>query len=113
MTRSIAIMIAALIVAAISSAQAQRETRSMVSPSGLSCGKWTDTLKRPYEHEVYKGWVLGYLSGVNSESTGTDFMQGRDAEGLTAWIDDYCRRNPLQDVTRAVYALTDELRSGR
>jgi hypothetical protein len=42
-----------------------------------------------------------------------DFLRGRDADGLKAWIDDYCRRNPLQGIMQAVHALENELRAGR
>jgi hypothetical protein len=55
-------------------------------------------------------WVTGYLSGLNMESS-PDFLRDRDADGLMAWIDNYCRRNPLHTITQAVHALRNELRS--
>ena len=42
-----------------------------------------------------------------------DLLRGRDADGLTAWIDNYCRRNPLHPVTQAAHELIKELQSGR
>jgi hypothetical protein len=104
-----------LLVAAMSSAQAQAispEGRTMIGPLNFSCDKWTNTPKDSDEHEVLQLWVFGYLSGINTVSS-TDFLRGRDADGLTAWIDNYCRRNPLHAITQALYALTNELRSGR
>jgi hypothetical protein len=97
------------LVAAMSTAQAQ-EGKTVIGPLGFSCGLWTSTSKHTPTHEQLKGWVLGYLSGTNMESEGADFLRGRDADGLTAWIDNYCRRNPLHAITQAIYALTNELR---
>jgi hypothetical protein len=99
-----------LLVAAISTAQAQE--RAVIGPASFSCGKWTNTPKRSPEREVYEKWVLGYLSGVNVHQTGPDFLRDRDAEGLTAWIDNYCRRNPLHHVNQAVLELLDVLHAG-
>jgi len=56
--------------------------------------------------------ILDYLSGINVESS-ADFLQNRDADGLTVWIDNYCRQNPPRAITHAINALVDELRSGR
>ena len=71
MTRSIAIMIATLIVAAISTAQAQ-EVKHMVGPLEFSCGKWVNTAKNTPRHEVLKTWIFGYLSGVNVAMAGME-----------------------------------------
>ena len=87
-----------LLVATISTAQAeQTEPRTLIGPIGFS---------------QLEMWVTGYLSGLNMESS-TDFLRDRDADGLTAWIDNYCRGNPLHGITQALHALRNELRSGR
>ena len=99
-----------LLVAAISTAQAQE--RAVIGPAGFSCGKWTNTLKDKPNHERLTQWVLGYLSGVNVHQTGPDFLRDRDADSLTAWIDDYCRRNPLHHVNQALFELLDVLQAG-
>jgi hypothetical protein len=99
-----------LLVAAISTAQAQE--RAVIGPASFSRGKWTNTPKRSPERGVYEKWVLGYLSGVNVHQTGPDFLRDTDAEGLTAWIDNYCRRNPLHHVNQAVLELLDVLQAG-
>jgi len=78
----------------------------------VSCGKWINMPKRTLTHEQLRMWILGYLSGINVESS-ADFLQNRDADGLTVWIDNYCRQNPPRAITHAINALVDELRSGR
>jgi hypothetical protein len=99
-----------LLVATTSTAQA--EERAVIGPTGFSCGKWTNTLKDRANHERLTQWVLGYLSGVNVHQTGPDFLRDRDADGLKAWIDIYCRRNPLHHVNQAVFELLDVLQAG-
>jgi len=83
----------------ISTAQAQTispEGKTVIGPTGFSCGKWVNTPKGTPDHERLRQWIFGYLSGANIESGSTDFLRSKDADGLTAWMDNYCRRNPLQ-----------------
>ena len=102
-----------LLVASMSAAQAQ--PRYVIEPksNGLSCSTWTITSKQSYESQVYSKWVFGFISGINLENPSGDFLQGRDADGLIAWIDSYCRSNPLNRITHAVVELVKVLRAGR
>jgi hypothetical protein len=104
-----------LLAASVSAAQAQNNVRIVIEPAtnGLSCGKWTNTPKNSAQHEIFKKWVLGFVFGMNFENTSGDFLQGRDSDGLTAWIDNYCRSNPLHGITQAVIELVTVLRAGR
>lgn len=108
--RRIAIIVAALTASTV---QAQEGRFTVIGPTGFSCGRWVNTPKQTAEYDVLRYWVLGYLSGANLGAKGTDFLQNRDADGLTAWIDNYCRQNPLHAMTEAIYALMSELRAGR
>jgi hypothetical protein len=101
-----------LLVATVSIAQAQTETRTVVTPlPGYSCAKWINPAEEYQgEHGALKAWANGFLSGSNMRA-GTDFLRGRNINGLIAWIDDYCRRNPLHLFSQAVIALENELRS--
>jgi hypothetical protein len=57
--------------------------------------------------------VLGYVTAINAQvTTGPsphDVTRGTDAEGLFAWIDNYCRTNPLDTLSRATGSLIDAL----
>jgi hypothetical protein len=57
-----------LLIAAISTAQAQEE-RAIIGPTDFYCGKWINTPKRTLNHEQLRMWILGYLSGINVESS--------------------------------------------
>ena len=47
-------------------------------------------------------WVVGYLSGVGAvDVAGYDPLNGMDAEGVFAWIDNYCRAHPLDKIEKA------------
>jgi hypothetical protein len=43
---------------------------------------------------VLRTSVFGYLSGANVETAVPISCRGRDADGLPARIENYCRRNP-------------------
>jgi hypothetical protein len=62
-----------LLVAAISTAQAQEE-RTAMGPIGFSCGKGINAPKHTGEHAQLRQWVLGYLFGINMQS-GADFLR--------------------------------------
>jgi hypothetical protein len=52
-------------------------------------------------------WVLGFASGVaegyhlGTNRKGFDPLTGIDAQGVWAWIDNYCRTHPLDSVQTA------------
>jgi hypothetical protein len=99
---------------AMSTAQAQeQEGKFIIGPRDFSCGKWTNTPKNTAQHDVQGSWVFGYLSGINAENSGVDFLRGREPDELMAWIDNYCQRNPVHGITQAINELIKELQSGR
>jgi hypothetical protein len=103
-----------LLVAAISTAQAQTENiKTVIEPGtgGVSCGKWTNTPKRSPQHEIYRQWVVGFVSGVNFENAEGDFLRNTDSDALTPWIDNYCRQNPLHHITQAMIELVKVLKA--
>ena len=74
-----------------------------------SCGEWishrekSDTLAL-----VNTSWLLGYLSGL-AVSRGKDFLSGTDNVSIYKWMDNYCRTNPLRDLSNGGNALAAEL----
>jgi hypothetical protein len=99
---------------AMSTAQAQeQEGKFIIGPRDFSCGKWTNTPKNTAQQDVLGSWLFGYLSGINAENAGVDFLRGREPDELMAWIDNYCQRNPVHGITQAINELIKELQSGR
>jgi hypothetical protein len=74
-----------------------------------SCGEWivhrekSDTLALSNS-----SWLLGYLSGM-ALSSGKDYLSGTDNASIYKWMDNYCRKNPLRDLSSGGNALAAEL----
>jgi len=78
----------------------------------ISCGKWQQYRSSDNKGNVYQteAWVDGFLSGFNFEDGEPDFLAPKpDAIAFYAWIDNYCREKPLDEVIQATVALKKEL----
>lgn len=64
-----------------------------------SCGDWV--VERA-NHGVgtfgNEAWLVGYLSGI-ATVTNTNFLKGTDNPSLFLWMDNFCKSNPLSDVS--------------
>ena len=62
-----------------------------------------------------KSWLLGYLSGANAAWDGVDkpatdpLSALSSAEQAFVWVDNYCKKNPLEMVSSAGMFLMIEL----
>ena len=99
-----------LLVGASAHASAQPK---MIFGQGLnSCGTWTEARRtKSFNAGLSAQWVAGYLSGMNVESDAPNFLAGTDFDGLVAWIDNYCRANPLDAIANAAIALKNALKA--
>jgi hypothetical protein len=64
-----------------------------------SCGSWT-AWRGQGAAGLAEQWVFGYLSGVAAarQTDRFDPLDETDADGVWAWIDNYCRKNPLDHI---------------
>ena len=71
-----------------------------------SCGAWTTT-RRAQQAQGYEQWILGFLSGVGWQGaqSGINPLNGLDANGVWAWLDNYCQVHPLDPLVEAAAAL--------
>ena len=80
----------------------------MISIGAYDCGQWF------VKKEVAKAWLLGYLSGINA-MLGDDKKKYdpldklNSAEQAFLWMDNYCKRNPLNTITTGALDLYLEL----
>ena len=82
----------------------------------VSCGTWTQARQQDRQKSVtHQWWVVGFLSGLEYEGVdpSRDPLAGNDFGGIAAWIDNYCRENPLKPIAAASVELMTLLRSGR
>ncbi len=71
-----------------------------------SCGGWTAAKKMKSYPFDYQTWITGYLTAYSRwAEEGLGPVGNSDANGAWAWIDNYCRDNPLEDVADAAEAL--------
>lgn len=69
------------------------------------CGTWIK-INRPAD----RGWILGYLSGINTDKNNQDILRKLDsAEQTILFVDNYCRNNPLEKTSSAAWQLLIEL----
>ena len=72
-----------------------------------SCGKWLDAKASPVARAAYRNWVLGFVSGANWYTPGSQ-AKFPDAEAAVAFMDNYCENNPLHIVGFGASALVQE-----
>ena len=82
-----------------------------------TCGSWLEERKQGHYFEKLS-WMQGFISAFNvyvyTEHGGKNpngIFGATDADSLTAWMDKYCRENPLETVFSGTLVLIDELQS--
>jgi hypothetical protein len=74
---------------------------------GVSCGQWLEN--RPLNNRratQTEEWVLGFISGIGY---GGLKMGSSEHNSMFLWIDNYCKENPLDNLSTATKALVEEL----
>jgi hypothetical protein len=101
-----------LIVFAIGfSTNGNASTEKFTMIDAVSCGKWIedhDAQPKSWPAALDEAWLVAYLSGLAS-GLKEDFLKTPDPNSLILWIDNYCRKNPLEDLSDAGNLLGKEL----
>lgn len=75
-----------------------------------TCGEWlTFTGDKKI---LVKFWLAGYLSAFNLHVEGKikeDLLKNIKKQDVDAWMDKYCRENPLKKISMGVFSLYNEL----
>jgi hypothetical protein len=78
-----------------------------------SCGSWIKERKNGTA-SFDQNWLLGFMSGYNhykdDRTTKNGIFGSTDNEGIAAWMDNYCEKNPLSDQYSGVIEMIEELR---
>jgi len=89
-----------------------RDTYTVYGPGNDSCGKWLDARAKEPNYsafvQVYSAWVLGYVTAYGNY--GPD-LKRTDASAIDAWVDNYCRQNPLDNLNTAAKNLVEALKT--
>jgi len=81
---------------------------SVWGSGGFSCGDWLEDTKREVSRIQYTEWMLGFLTSFNYYNRNNQ-VRPPDRASVSAWIDKYCRDNPLHQQFMAAAALVEEL----
>lgn len=75
-----------------------------------SCGSWLEHRGIDALHSHELSWVLGWLSASENWGTGLGIhLRHTDANAVSAYVDKYCRENPLKSIADASLGLVVEL----
>jgi hypothetical protein len=107
---------AAMLAAASGQAAAEANDDSpwtSIGQGNRSCGSWTQVRStKSAQNGLYAQWLAGFVSGVNWAITDPpDILTGMDFEALAAWVDNYCKANPIERVSTAAIMLVQELQA--
>jgi hypothetical protein len=53
--------------------------------------------------------VLGFTSAASFYDVSANGLRETDSAAIAAWVDNYCRQNPLKDIQDAAASLVSEL----
>ncbi len=76
--------------------------------ASIPCSDWTKWRTTTGKFAAGEFWVLGYLSGI-AIATGVNFLDGVGTNAIEAWMDNYCKGNPLDTVPDGAKNLAIEL----
>jgi hypothetical protein len=93
--------------------QMAAQEQAVLGQGNVSCGSWLENRTGDdVQVAARTAWVLGYVTAFNhygSKPEG-DVSGGKSTEEMMAWIDNYCRQHPADNVYRASAALVDQFR---
>jgi hypothetical protein len=94
------------------------QEQAVLGQGNISCSSWLENHRSDDVQGAARiAWILGYITAFNQYGSKPkrDVSEGKNTEEMTAWIDNYCRQHPADNVYRASAALVDEfgLKTGR
>jgi hypothetical protein len=87
----------------------------VVTQGIIDCGQWVEA-RSVRKAAIFEGYLIGMMNGMALGSTINLWgYQGRNTsrEQVSLWMDNYCRTNPLSNITAGVNYLADELTKGK
>lgn len=103
------VILAAVMLVALAR-PASSEPRKQIGLGAHTCGTWTQERQAEVANGM-RNWVIGFVNGANVYDSGPDFLLQTDPNAIVAWMDNYCRSNPLENIFTGAYLLVQELRS--
>ena len=78
-----------------------------------TCGSWTEAKEEPMKRVAFHEWINGYMTAYSLwvEGDGPGPVTNSEGSGNWAWMDNYCRDNPLDDVSDAAAQLINAIKA--
>jgi hypothetical protein len=92
-------------------ASASAYASAVTTMGAASCGEWVEARHNkdsPSASALYEAWLVGDLNGL-AVATQVDFLKDINIQSLFLWVDNYCKSNPLKDLSLAGFRLSLEL----
>ena len=68
-----------------------------------TCAEYLKIADDDAKKEVFLSWVQGFISGLNLSNNGELLGEFGNSEILTAWLEQYAKKNPLEKFDAAVF----------
>lgn len=93
---------------------AQSTGHALIGAGTMTCGQYLEVSSDKELSGVFVTWTQGFLSGLNfagNSITKRSFVILPDSSSIKAYLDKYCRENPLDSPFEGAVRLFIELRS--
>jgi hypothetical protein len=113
---TVAALCALLFLSNVSETSGQKAVQ-VIGIGRVSCGVWLEVrAKRDSAMDVrftqFREWIGGYLTAYNVHIHANGNVSApTDSEGMYAWLDNYCQKNPTVSVMQSVEQLIRHLDS--
>ena len=83
----------------------------MIGEGNQSCATWLKERQSNSVHaRLQETWLLGYITGHSwGDKSKPDFLFEANIDVMVAWVDEYCRLNPQNDLVNAADELVGVL----
>lgn len=105
--RFIAILATLILASCVRPAHSAEARKYMVYGAGAaSCGAWL-AARRAGDWYLQGQWVLGFVSGYGYSAGNS--LKNTDNDAMASWIDNYCQKHPLENLSEAAQGLVAAL----
>lgn len=101
-----------LIFAAVMSASVQvlaQRVAHLGGAANIGCGEYLQDRKEDRYAQFYSQWVLGFIAGYNFYASQPQTSSTPKEATVHAYLEKYCRENPLKDVGLGAMTLITDL----
>jgi hypothetical protein len=95
------------LVVAVGISSAASDSFGVTVRGSQSCGVWLSVQQKNARLQS-ETWLIGFLSGI-AVALDSNFLKGTDNESIFLWMDNFCRKNPLEQIGNGASELAVEL----